>query len=107
MLRHPAVLILDDSTSAVDSTTEAKIRESFRQNLKGTTVILIAQRISSVQNADQILVLDDGRIVGCGRHADLLATCPEYREIAKSQLSEKDLAKASVTAGKTAKGGEA
>ncbi len=67
----------------------------------------MAQRISTVLHADQILVLDDGRIVGCGRHADLLATCPEYREIAKSQLSEKDLAKASVTAGETAKGGEA
>ena len=85
MLRHPAVLILDDSTSAVDSTTEAKIRESFRQNLKGTTVILIAQRISSVQNADQILVLDDGTIAGLGTHEELMASNPIYQEIYWSQ----------------------
>ncbi len=85
MLRHPAVLILDDSTSAVDSTTEAKIRESFRKNLKGTTVILIAQRISSVQNADQILVLDDGTIAGLGTHEELMANNPIYQEIYWSQ----------------------
>ena len=83
------------------------LRRALKEKTGDATVIIVAQRISTVLHADQILVLDDGRIVGCGRHADLLAACPEYREIAKSQLSEKDLAKASVTAGETAKGGEA
>ncbi len=85
MLRHPAVLILDDSTSAVDSATEAKIRQSFHDNLKDTTVILIAQRISSVQNADQILVLDEGAIAGLGTHDELMASNPIYQEIYWSQ----------------------
>src|SRR5690606_31303170 len=64
LLKKPRILILDDSTSAVDSTTEAKIRAAFYQNLAGTTVLIIAQRISSVQEADKIIVLDDGRIAG-------------------------------------------
>ena len=85
MLRHPAVLILDDSTSAVDSATEAAIRASFAKNLKGTTVIIIAQRISSVQYADEILVLDDGRIAGQGTHEQLLQTNTIYQEIYQSQ----------------------
>lgn len=85
MLRKPAVLILDDSTSAVDSATEALIRQSFRDNLKGTTVILIAQRISSVQDADQILVLDEGTIAGCGTHDELMANNAIYQEIYWSQ----------------------
>ena len=85
MLRHPAILILDDSTSAVDSATEAAIRASFAKNLKGTTVIIIAQRISSVQYADEILVLDDGKIAGPGTHAELLANNTIYQEIYQSQ----------------------
>ena len=85
MLRKPAILILDDSTSAVDSATEAAIRESFAQNLKDTTVIIIAQRISSVRYADQILVLDDGAIVGQGTHEELLASNEVYQEIYHSQ----------------------
>lgn len=85
MLKKPAVLILDDSTSAVDSTTEAAIRESFAKNLAGTTVIIIAQRISSVRYADQILVLDDGTIVGRGTHDELLEHNEVYREIYESQ----------------------
>ena len=85
MLRHPAVLILDDSTSAVDTATEAKIRQSFQDNLKDTTVILIAQRISSVQNADQILVLDEGTIAGLGTHDELMAGNAIYQEIYWSQ----------------------
>ena len=85
MLRRPAVLILDDSTSAVDSATEAAIRESFAQNLKGTTVIMIAQRISSVRYADRILVLDDGAIAGQGTHEELLKTNQVYQEIYYSQ----------------------
>ena len=85
MLRKPAVLILDDSTSAVDSATEALIRQSFRDNLKGTTVILIAQRISSVRDADQILVLDDGIIAGHGTHDELMQNNAIYQEIYWSQ----------------------
>lgn len=85
MLKKPAVLILDDSTSAVDSATEAAIRESFAKNLAGTTVIIIAQRISSVQYADQILVLDDGAVVGCGTHEELLRANAVYQEIYQSQ----------------------
>ena len=85
MLRRPAVLILDDSTSAVDSTTEAKIRESFHQNLKDTTVLIIAQRISSVQYADQIIILEDDHIAGMGTHAQLLAGNEIYQEIYQSQ----------------------
>jgi ATP-binding cassette subfamily B protein len=85
MLRKPAILILDDSTSAVDSTTEAAIRSSFATNLKDTTVIIIAQRISSVQYADEILILDDDHIAGRGTHDELLASNPIYQEIYQSQ----------------------
>lgn len=85
MLRKPAILILDDSTSAVDSTTEGLIRESFHQNLKDTTVILIAQRISSVRSADAILVLDNGAIAGMGTHDELMASNKIYQEIYYSQ----------------------
>ena len=85
MLRRPAILILDDSTSAVDSATEAAIRATFAKNLRGTTVIIIAQRISSVQYADEILVLDDGKIAGQGTHEQLLANNTIYQEIYQSQ----------------------
>lgn len=85
MLRHPAILILDDSTSAVDSATEAAIRKSFDENLKGTTVIIIAQRISSVRYADKIVVLEDDHIAGLGTHDELLQSCTVYREIYDSQ----------------------
>lgn len=85
MLRKPAILIMDDSTSAVDSATEAAIRSSFAENLKGTTVIIIAQRISSVQYADNIMVLDDDHIAGQGTHEELLANNQIYQEIYRSQ----------------------
>ena len=85
MLRQPSILILDDSTSAVDSATEAAIRESFHQNLKDTTVILIAQRISSVRSADEILVLDDGTVAAMGTHDELMQSSPIYQEIYWSQ----------------------
>ena len=85
MLRKPAILILDDSTSAVDSATEAAIRQSFAKNLKDTTVIIIAQRISSVQYADEILILDDDHIAGQGTHEELLASNQIYQEIYQSQ----------------------
>ena len=86
LLKQPKILILDDSTSAVDTATEAKIRESFTGTLKDTTKLIIAQRITSVMNADQIVVMDEGRIVGLGRHEELLAGCEAYQEIYYSQM---------------------
>ncbi len=86
LLKKPKILILDDSTSAVDTATEAKIRESFSSTLKDTTKIIIAQRISSVMEADRILVLDEGRIVGNGSHDQLLKECEQYQEIYYSQM---------------------
>ena len=88
LLKKPKILILDDSTSAVDTATEAKIRESFSGTLKDTTKIIIAQRITSVMEADKILVLDDGEIVGMGGHEQLLADCEAYREIYYSQMDK-------------------
>ncbi|MBR7092695.1 MAG: ABC transporter ATP-binding protein [Clostridia bacterium] len=85
LIKKPAILILDDSTSAVDTETEGRIRDSFRQHLKGTTVVLIAQRISSVYTADRILVLDNGRMAGLGTHEELLRTNAIYQEIVRSQ----------------------
>lgn len=86
LLKKPKILILDDSTSAVDTATEAKIRESFTGTLKDTTKIIIAQRISSVMEADKILVLDEGQIVGMGSHEQLLKECEAYQEIYYSQM---------------------
>ncbi len=88
LLRKPKILILDDSTSAVDTATEARIRESFSTELKDTTKLIIAQRISSVIDADSIVVLDEGRIVGLGRHEQLLKDCEEYQEIYYSQMDK-------------------
>jgi len=85
LLKKPKILILDDSTSAVDTATERKIREAFEGELKDTTKIIIAQRISSVKDADRILVIDDGQIVGEGTHASLYKDCEAYREICISQ----------------------
>ncbi|MBQ9429652.1 MAG: ABC transporter ATP-binding protein [Clostridia bacterium] len=90
LLKRPKILILDDSTSAVDTATEAKIRETFRGALKDSTKIIIAQRITSVMDADRILVLDDGRIAGIGRHDELLKTCPAYKEICALQFEGKE-----------------
>jgi ATP-binding cassette subfamily B multidrug efflux pump len=85
LLKKPNILILDDSTSAVDTSTEARIRTCFYANLAQTTVIIIAQRISSVRDADQILVLDDGKIAGVGTHEELVASNEIYQEINASQ----------------------
>ncbi|MGN0397196.1 MAG: ABC transporter ATP-binding protein [Candidatus Fimimorpha sp.] len=86
LLKKPKILILDDSTSAVDTATEAKIRETFYTSLKDATKIIIAQRITSVMDADQIFVMEDGKIVDQGVHAQLLERCEEYREIYDSQM---------------------
>ena len=85
LLRKPKVLILDDSTSAVDTATDAKIRKAFREEIPGTTKIIIAQRISSVQDADRILVLDNGQINGLGTHEELLKSNTIYQEVYNSQ----------------------
>ena len=103
--KNPKVYLFDDSFSALDYKTDAALRRALNEKTGGATVILVAQRISTVLHADQILVLDEGRVVGCGRHEELLAGCPEYREIAKSQLSERDLAAAG--AREPRKGGDA
>lgn len=89
LLKKPKILILDDSTSAVDMATEAKIREAFATTLKDTTKIIIAQRITSVMEADKILVMDEGEIVGLGGHDALLAECETYQEIYASQMENK------------------
>jgi len=89
LLKKPKILILDDSTSAVDTDTEAKIRESFKNDLAGTTKIIIAQRISSVIDADKIVVIDDGKIAGMGTHAELMQSCEAYAEIYYSQMDKK------------------
>ncbi len=85
LLKKPKILILDDSTSAVDTATEARIRENFATELKDTTKLIIAQRISSVIDADKIVVIDDGRIVGVGSHEQLMESCHTYQEIYESQ----------------------
>ena len=85
LLKKPRILILDDSTSAVDTGTDAKIRKSFAEKIPGTTVFIIAQRISSVENADHVIVLDNGRISGYGTPAEMLATNPIYQEVYNSQ----------------------
>ncbi len=90
LLKRPKILILDDSTSAVDTATEARIRECFQAELKDTTKIIIAQRIGSVEGADKILVLDDGRIIGQGTHEELLKDCEAYQEIYYSQRDREE-----------------
>ncbi len=85
ILKKPKVLILDDSTSAVDTATDAKIRRAFREDLSGTTKIIIAQRVSSISDADQIIVLDDGHVAAHGTHEELLESCDIYREVYQSQ----------------------
>ena len=91
LLKKPKVLILDDSTSAVDTKTDALIRGALKEYIPDTTKIIIAQRIASVQDADKIIILDDGKIAAMGTHEELMRNCDVYREIALSQLSEEEL----------------
>lgn len=87
MLKQPKALILDDSTSAVDTATDAKIRKAFREAIPGTTKLIIAQRISSIQDANRIIVMDEGKVTGFGTHEELLENNEIYREVYESQTS--------------------
>ena len=90
LLKRPRILILDDSTSAVDTATDARIREAFRTELAGVTKIIIAQRINSVMDADQIIVMDEGKVVGNGTHKELIRDCKTYQEIYYSQKDKEE-----------------
>ena len=85
LLKNPKILILDDSTSAVDTATDASIRRAFREEIPGTTKIIIAQRVSSVQDADKIIIMNNGRVDAVGTHDQLLASSAIYREVYSSQ----------------------
>ena len=100
--KNPKIFIFDDSFSALDMKTDAALRKALHENVKDSTIILVAQRISTILHAEQILVLDDGRIVGRGTHAELLAGCEVYQQIAKSQLSAKELGLTEGAVGKRA-----
>ena len=84
----PEILILDDAASALDYRTDANLRKSLRENYGGVTAVIVAQRVSSVRGAEKILVLDKGRVIGLGRHEELLETCPAYRDIYTSQMGD-------------------
>lgn len=83
---RPEILVLDDSSSALDYKTDASLRQALAEEMKGTTVITVAQRVSSVKSCSVILVLDEGRIIGQGTHEELMQSCPQYREISESQM---------------------
>ncbi len=87
----PEIIVFDDSFSALDFKTDSKLREELSKQTKGKTVIIVAQRINTIINADQIIVMDEGKIVGIGKHEELLENCKEYQEIAYSQLSRDEL----------------
>ena len=89
--KNAPIYVFDDSFSALDFKTDKALRAALAQELSRATIIIVAQRVGTIKNADQIIVLDDGRIVGKGKHEDLLKNCDVYREIAKSQLSEEEL----------------
>ena len=93
LAKNPKILLFDDSFSALDYKTDVKLRKTLREKMKDTTTIIVAQRIATILNADKIIVMNEGKVVGIGKHQELLKTCPTYLEIAESQLSEEELAK--------------
>ena len=90
LVRRPEILILDDSASALDFATDAALRKAIKTDTENMTVFIISQRVSTVRNADQIVVLDDGQVAGIGTHAELFRSCPVYHEICLSQLSKEE-----------------
>jgi ATP-binding cassette subfamily B protein len=92
LVTHAPVYIFDDTFSALDFKTDARLRRALKGYTQNATMLIVAQRVSTILHADQIVVLDEGRIVGIGTHAQLLETCATYREIAQSQLSKEELA---------------
>ena len=90
--KKPEILIFDDSFSALDFKTDSRLRKAVREKTEDTTTIIVAQRISTILNADQIIVLDEGNMAGIGTHRELMKNCEVYRQIAMSQLSEEELA---------------
>ena len=84
----PEILVLDDASSALDYTTDAALRRALREHYRNTTTVVVAQRVSSLRHADLILVLDDGKLIGMGDHAQLMEACDEYRLIAQTQMGE-------------------
>ena len=93
LAKNPKILLFDDSFSALDYKTDVKLRKTLREKMQDTTTIIVAQRIATILNADKIIVMNEGEVVGIGKHQELLKTCPTYLEIAESQLSEEELAK--------------
>ena len=93
LVKNPKILLFDDSFSALDYKTDVKLRKTLRKEMAGVTTIIVAQRIATILNADKIIVMNEGKIVGVGKHQELLETCPTYLEIAESQLSEEELQK--------------
>ena len=91
LARRPEILVFDDSFSALDYRTDTRLRAGLDRELKDTTRLIVAQRIGTIRNADKIIVLDEGRMVGMGTHEELMQTCPIYQEIARSQLSQEEL----------------
>ena len=91
-MKKPEIYIFDDSFSALDFKTDAALRRALAPQTKDATVLIVAQRISSIMHAEQIVVMDDGQVAGIGTHRELLETCEVYREIAQSQLSKEELA---------------
>lgn len=92
LAKKPKILLFDDSFSALDYKTDVKLRKTLREKMQDTTTIIVAQRIATILNADKIIVMNEGKVVGIGKHQELLKTCPTYLEIAESQLSEEELA---------------
>ena len=92
LVKRPEIYVFDDSFSALDFKTDAKLRAALKDETKESTVLIVAQRVSTIMNADRIIVLESGRVAGIGKHKELMQTCEVYREIVSSQLSEEELA---------------
>ena len=91
VIREAPIYIFDDSFSALDFTTDLNLRKALKQNLEESTIIIVGQRVASIMDADQIIVMDEGRIVGKGTHKQLIESCEEYQQIAYSQLSKEEV----------------